>query len=175
VWEHQGNLKPVRLRVLQQEASQMADGEVKYVSTAVKLHEAMLAGARHIVITDHLDLTVIETSKQKGLLSDVKLVTSTSTLSIRVRLSRSCLASVSGGLPLSASLCVVLVLVCHTLAHCEGDPSYAVPLHESLVQHSPALVKPKCVHGSTLCHMNVIFPVLALIYDYFDSKKHKQI
>jgi hypothetical protein len=56
--------KPAVLRSLQQEALRTA--KVVYVATAADLQAAVNAGSRHIEITEHLDLTILEPFLDEG-------------------------------------------------------------------------------------------------------------
>jgi hypothetical protein len=71
------------LRALQEAASAAGSAQVTYVTTPEELQGALSAGARHIEITEHLDLTPFEVfNSTYGL---VKVEVNASTWSIRVR------------------------------------------------------------------------------------------
>jgi hypothetical protein len=90
---NQSDLNPAALRALQAAAGTAGEGEVAYVATAGDLQAAAGLGARHIVITDHLDLSSIEAFIDHALGEPrstlVKLGLLTSTWSIRVRFTTS--------------------------------------------------------------------------------------
>jgi hypothetical protein len=92
--DNHSDLSPPALRALQVAAGTAGEGEVAYVATAGDLQAAAGLGARHIVITDHLDLSSIEAFIDYALgeprATLVKLGLLTSTWSIRVCSSLSC-------------------------------------------------------------------------------------
>jgi hypothetical protein len=75
--DHQETLKRTMLRSLQQAAEGTGSEKVVYVATANEFQAAARAGARHIEVTEHLDLTNDE--------AFYKVHVSRSTWSIRVR------------------------------------------------------------------------------------------
>jgi hypothetical protein len=81
---HQSNMKDSMVRSLQQEAGPDGSVEVTAVTTAEGLQQAAYEGARHIEITEHLDLTTVDPADQ---FSDVLTILSVreSTWSISVR------------------------------------------------------------------------------------------
>jgi hypothetical protein len=81
---HTEDLKPMMLRTLQQAAGATGSEEVVSVATSNEFQEALRAGARHIEITEHLDLTFQEAELSSVKLS-YKLEVLPSTWSIRVR------------------------------------------------------------------------------------------
>jgi hypothetical protein len=89
VMDHQMSLMPSQLRALQQAASSAAPAEVTYVGTASALQAAISEGARHIQITEHLDLSAIEIFLSSHYLHgegfQAKFELMVSTWSIRVR------------------------------------------------------------------------------------------
>jgi ketol-acid reductoisomerase len=81
--DDQTQLRPAMLRALQEAVSAAEKTRVTYVATPDELQTALSAGARHIEITEHLELTFFETfNSVYGL---VKLQANASTWSIRVR------------------------------------------------------------------------------------------
>jgi hypothetical protein len=85
VVEYQGNMKHTMLRALQQSTSVNQSGEVAYVDTAEALRAAVLAGAQHIEIRDHLDLTSMQASDSPYVDFLTMLQLAETTISIRVR------------------------------------------------------------------------------------------
>jgi hypothetical protein len=86
--DHPSDMKPTMLRALQEEAVHAANGDVSYVSTAKELVDALNARERHIEITEHLDLTIIDKDLLNNNSSDGFLTimnNSKHTWSIRVR------------------------------------------------------------------------------------------
>jgi hypothetical protein len=83
VAQHDSVARPSALRDLQAAAGTAGEGEVAYVATAEELQAAAGAGARHIVITDHLDLSSL--AAFKGVKLKRMIETMASTWSIRVR------------------------------------------------------------------------------------------
>jgi hypothetical protein len=101
VLNYRDNLPPGMQRSLQQAAGPAIAANfegVTNVKTPVELQAAVSEGARHILITEHLDLTTLEPSKlsPNSNISTI-LEISNSTLSIHVRLSSSCCAGNIGG------------------------------------------------------------------------------
>jgi hypothetical protein len=74
-------LKPPVLRTLQQAVQSDGLAEVTYVTTTKELYKALLSGARHITILQHLDLT--QTVEEHPLLTSIFFTSST--WSFRVR------------------------------------------------------------------------------------------
>jgi hypothetical protein len=76
------------LRALQEAASAEGSAQVTYVSTPQELQTALSAGALHIEITEHLDLTSLETFNSEwdgpGGLVKVEVVASTWSIKVRV-------------------------------------------------------------------------------------------
>jgi hypothetical protein len=58
--DYQRNLQPPMLRGLQEAPGPAGEAEVTYVMTPEELHAAVSQGARHIEITEHLDLTTLK-------------------------------------------------------------------------------------------------------------------
>jgi hypothetical protein len=85
VVEYRGNMKHTMLRALQQSTSLNQSGEVAYVDTAEALRAAVLAGAQHIEIRDHLDLTSMQASDSPYVDFLTVLQLAETTVSIRVR------------------------------------------------------------------------------------------
>jgi hypothetical protein len=81
--DYQVQPTPAMLRALQEAVSAADKTQVTYVTTPEELQAALLAGARHIEITEHLDLTDFEPFNSAYQL--VKLEVSALTWSIRVR------------------------------------------------------------------------------------------
>jgi hypothetical protein len=77
-------LKPAGLRTLQRAAAPAEAEGVAYVATPEELAAALSIPARHIEITEHLDLTTLRNSfSYRG--QDIMLNVSMHTWSIRVR------------------------------------------------------------------------------------------
>jgi hypothetical protein len=85
----QGRLMPAQLRGLQQAASSAGPADVTYVKTPLELLKATADGARHIQITEHLDLTTVAPIPSPlaldGMAFQQKLKLMPSTWSIQVR------------------------------------------------------------------------------------------
>jgi hypothetical protein len=84
-----GRLIPAQLRGLQQAASSAGPAEVTYVKTPFDLLKATADGARHIQITEHLDLTTVAPISTPPAMDEMafrdKLELTASTWSIQVR------------------------------------------------------------------------------------------
>jgi hypothetical protein len=80
--DNQMVLKPPMLRALQELAGSGRVKGVTYVETPQELQAAVDEGARHIEITQHLDLTVLAV---RTIYPRLKIEVQASTLSIRVR------------------------------------------------------------------------------------------
>jgi hypothetical protein len=84
VVDYSRDLKPLVLRALQEVPAEVGYDQVTYVATATELVNAMYAKARHIEITEHLDLTAfIDTYDPFG--NAVSMHLDVRTWSIRVR------------------------------------------------------------------------------------------
>jgi hypothetical protein len=81
----QSKLKPCSMRTLQQAPVTSELEQVADVKTPRDLHEALAAGKRHIVLSEHLDLTTIETLAEPVSKFLIGLNVTSATLSIRVR------------------------------------------------------------------------------------------
>jgi hypothetical protein len=82
---HQEDLKPTMLRRLQRAAVATGSEKVVSVATSYEFQEALRTGARHIDITEHLDLTNEEVAFEDDYGDSYKLQVLPSTWSIRVR------------------------------------------------------------------------------------------
>jgi hypothetical protein len=97
VLRYQGHLPPAMQRSLQQAAGPAGavnyEG-VRYVKSPEKLQMAVTAGARHIQITEHLDLSTLEPSESISNSSSPTIIgISNNTLSVHVRSTSSCCAA----------------------------------------------------------------------------------
>jgi hypothetical protein len=83
-WGSESNVKPAFLRSLQEADGTAVAREVRYVSTAQGLRAALDGAVRHIVITEHLDLTSLQPFSRNFPRTKLQLLPAT--WSIRVRL-----------------------------------------------------------------------------------------
>jgi hypothetical protein len=116
VLKYQGNLPSAMRRSLQQvsgPAGAINNEGVRYVKTPEELQAAVSEGARHIQITDHLDLTTLEPSKIFPTSSlPTILGVSNNTVSIQVLSISSCRTGDSGGCSLLACMLPFARLLC---------------------------------------------------------------
>jgi hypothetical protein len=82
---NESDLNPSLLRSLQETNGPAVAEDVRNVTTAEELQAAMNAGVRHIVITEHLDLTSLQPYIGYPTFPQIRLGLSPSTWSIRVR------------------------------------------------------------------------------------------
>jgi hypothetical protein len=81
---NEGDLNPSLLRSLQDTSGPAGAEDMRNVATAEELQAAIAAGVRHIVISEHLDLTALQPYIGYPF-PQIKLGLSPSTWSIRVR------------------------------------------------------------------------------------------
>jgi hypothetical protein len=82
--DNQSNLQPPILRALHEAPGPAGEAEVTYVMTPEELHAAVSEGARHIEITEHLDLTTLKADTTLTSATLFYLDFASSTRSIRV-------------------------------------------------------------------------------------------